>query len=176
MPSTYGDIMSSDVSLAPSLPPHILLHSFHSPFHFLPSFCSEFFPFCVIAHTLFCLFLIFPTFSAFCPFSGHPWFLISGVLTTSPHFPSSDPSGPETPSSSAHRPLPPPKVLTPRHTAVCTAVDSLGLWGGLVAKAHLSPWRCLSWCVGGVVWGGGGYLVIVSPFSQWWAVYSALPF
>ena len=64
-------------------------------------------------------------------------FLISFVLTTSPHFYSSDPSGPETPSFSAHRPLPLPKVLTPQHTALCAAVHTLGLRRGLIAKACL---------------------------------------
>ena len=131
------------LSLITSFSTHFTLLSVSFPPSALCPSCSVWLP------TPFCLFLIFPTFSAFYPFSGHPWFLISGVLTTSPHFPSSDPSGPETPSFSAHHPLPPPKVLTPRHTDVCAVVDSLGLWGGLVAKAHLSPWRCLSWCVCG---------------------------
>ena len=92
----------------------------------------------LVAHICF-VSLTFSTFSAFCPFSGHPWFLISCVLTTSPHFPSSDPSGPGSPSSSAHCPLPPPEVLTPQHTALCAAVHTLGLWRGLIAKVCLSP-------------------------------------
>ena len=70
--------------------------------------------------------------------------LISCVQTTSPHLPSSDPSGPETPSFSVLRPLPPPKVLTPQHTAFCAAVHTLSLRKGLIAKACLYPWWCLS--------------------------------
>ena len=130
---------SGALFLVPALPPHILPLSTHTPFYFLPSFCSVSFLVSLVVHILFCLSLIISTFSAFCPFSGHPWFLISCVLTTSPHFPSSDPSGPETPSSSTHCPLPPPEVLTPQHTALCAAVYTLGLWRGLIAKVCLSP-------------------------------------
>ena len=140
---------SGALFLAPALPPHILPLSSPSPFCFLPSFCSVSFLVSLGAHILFCLSLIISTFSAFCPFSGHPWFLISCVLTTSPHFPSSDPSGPETHSFSVHRPLPPPKVLTPQHTALCAAVHTLSLQRGLIAKASLSTRGCLSWCVCG---------------------------
>ena len=141
-------MLSDVISLAPSLCPHILLHSFHSPFCFLPSFCSVSFLFCVVAHNLFCLFLIsyILLFGLFMFFLGFP---ISCVLTISPHFPSSHPSGPETPSFPVHHPLPPPKVLTPQHTALCAAVHTLSLRRGLIAKVCLSPWWCLSWCVCG---------------------------
>ena len=135
--------MSSDVLfLAPSLPLHIFPHSSLSflfpSLHLLcllPIFLGCSCPVLLLSLTS----LIFSTFSAFCPFSGHPWFLISCVLTTSPHFSSSDPSGPETPSFSVRCPLPPPKVLTPQHTALCAAVHTLGLWRGLIAKVCLSP-------------------------------------
>jgi len=105
----------------------------------------------VFPHTLFCLFLlVLPSFLHFLLFVLYRvilGFLVSRVLTTSPHSPSSDPSGPETPSSSAHRPLPPPKMLTPQHTTLCAALHTLGLRRGLIAKVCLSPWGCLSWCV-----------------------------
>ena len=128
--------------LAPSLPPHVLPHSSHSLYaSFPPSAVS---PSCFVAHILFCLFpLLLSSFLHFCfvfffsPLAFILGFLISFVLTTSPHFSSSDPSGPETPSFSAHRPLPLPKVLTPQHTALCAAVHTLGLRRGLIAKACL---------------------------------------
>ena len=86
----------------------------------------------VVTHILFCLFLLllsfFLHFLLSAPLLVILGFLVSCVLTPSPHFPSSDPSGPETPSFSAHRPLPPPKVLTPQHAALCSAVHTLGLW------------------------------------------------
>lgn len=134
--------------LAPSLPPHILPHSSHSLYvSFPPSAVS---PSCFVAHILFCLFPLllssFLYFLVFAPLAFILGFLISYVLTTSPHFASSDPSRPETPSFSAHCPLPPPKVLTPQHTALCAAVHTLGLGRGLIAKVCLSP-GCLSCCV-----------------------------
>ena len=156
--------------LAPSLPPHILPLSSHSLFCFLPSFCSVSFLFSLVAHILFCLFLLssFLHFLLFAPLPFILDFLISCALTTSPHFPSSDPSGPETPSFSAHRPLPPPKVLTPQHTALCAAVHTLGLRRDLIAKVCLSPGGAIVVYASG---GGGGYLVIGFPFSQWRGMY-----
>ena len=139
---------SSDILfLAPSLPPHILPHSSCSPFYFRP-FCSVLSPSCFVwlptpCFVSFSFFLYFLLFGPFLVIIGFP---ISCVLTTSPHFPSSDPSGPETPSFWVHRPLPPPEVLTPQHTALCAAVHILGL----IAKACLAPF-------GGAlvsVWGG----------------------
>ena len=143
--------MSPDaLFLARSLSPHILPHSSHSLFCFLLSCCSVSFLVCVVA-TLFRLFFLLLSsilhFVFFKPFSGCHCFFFSCVLTISPHFPSSDPSGPETSSFSAHRPFPPPKVLTLQHTALCAAVHTLGLWRGLVAKACLSPFQCHSWYV-----------------------------
>ena len=148
----YRDLSSPVVLfLAPSHPPHILPHSSHSLFCFLPSFCSVFFLFVWLPVSCFAsfsccshLFYIFCFLLFFLIIVG---FLISCVLVTSPHLPSSYPSGPETPSFSAHRPLPPLKVLTPQHTALCAAVHTLGLWRGLVAKACLSPFQCHSWYV-----------------------------
>ena len=157
---------SAALFLAPSLPPHILPLSSHSLFCFLPSFCSVSFLFSLVAHILFCLFLLssFLHFLLFSPFLVILGFLISCALTTSPHFPSSDPSGPETPSFSAHCSLPPPKVLTPQHTALCAAVHTLGLQRDLIAKVCLSPGGAIVVYTSG---GGGGYLVIGFPFSQW---------
>ena len=133
-----------------SLSPHILPHASHSLFCSFPSCCSVSFLVCVVA-TLFRLFFSLLSsilhFVFFKLFSGCHCFFFSCVLTISPHFYSSDPSGPETPSFSAHRPLPLPNVLTPQHTALCAAVHTLGLRRGLVAKACLSPWGCLSWGV-----------------------------
>ena len=156
----------------PSLPPHILLRSFHS-FLFPPLLLLCVLPVLWLPTPCFASFSFFLHFLLFAPFPVVLDFLVSYVLTPSSHFPSSDPSGPEIPSFSAHRPLPPPKVLSPKHTALCAAVHTLGLRRGLVAKAHLCPWRCLSWCVLG---GGLGWWWIVSPFSQWWALYGVLPF
>ena len=129
--------------LAPSLPPHVLPHSSHYLYASFPPPAVS--PSCFVAHILFCLFpLLLSSFLHFCFFffffallAFILGFLISFVLTTSPHFYSSDPSGPETPSFSAHRPLPLPKVLTPQHTALCAAVHTLGLRRGLIAKACL---------------------------------------
>ena len=132
----YRALTSSDalflapVSVLTSFPMHLTL--FSVPFLLLLS------PSCLVWLPTFSFAsLIVSTFSVFWPFSG---FLASCVLTTSPHFPSSDPSGPESPSFSAHRPLPPPKVRTPQHTALCAAVHTLGLQRGLIAKVCLSPW------------------------------------
>ena len=111
----------------------------------LPSFCSVSFLLSVVAQVLFCFFLLllssFLHFLLFAPFPVILAFLLSCVLTTSPHLPSSDPSGPETPSFSAHHLLPPPKVLTPQHTSLCAAVHTLGFWRGLIVKVSLSPLR-----------------------------------
>ena len=148
--------LSSGCSLPGSFSPFSHPSPFISfPFHFLPS-CSVFVFFVGPSPVL--LLSFFPLssflhFLLFAPFLVILGFLVSCVLTTSPHFPSSDPSGPETPSSSAHRPLPPPKVLTPQHTALCAAVHTLGLRRGLIAKVCLSPWQCLIWRCGGKGWG-----------------------
>ena len=123
-------------SLSPSSHPSPFISlSFLFPFLFL--LCLVFFvgPSPVLLHSF--SILIFSTYSVFCPFSLG--FLISCVLTTSPHLPSSDPSGPETLSFSAHHTFPPPKVLTPQHTALSAAVHTLGLWRCLIAKVCLSP-------------------------------------
>ena len=147
---------SSDaLFLAPSLPPHILPLSPHSLFCFLPSFCSVSFLFSLVAHILFCLFLLssFLHFLLFAPLPFILDFLISCALTTSPHFPSSDPSGPETPSFSALRPLPPPKVLTPQHTALCAASCSHpGPPEGPHCQSVSVTWWCHS-CI--CIWGWG---------------------
>ena len=148
-------LTSSDaLFLARCLPPHILPHASRSLFFSLPSCCSVSFLVSLVVQFLFCLFLLllsfFLPFLLFGPFLIVLSFLVSCVLTTSPHFPSSDPSGPETPSFSVHRPLPPPKVLTPQHTALCAAVHTLGLRRGLIAKACLSPWQCLTGVAGRV--------------------------
>ena len=170
---------SEDILWCP-LPGSLSPSSHPSPFIslslcFLPSFCCVSFLFCcphpVVPLSL--ASLIFSTFSAFCPFSGHPW--LSHLLcpeTTSPHFLSSDPSGPEIPSFSAHRPLLPPKVLTPQHTALCVTVHTLGLWRGLIAKACLYPWWCLIGSIGGwglKVWGWvAREWTPLYPFLHWW--------
>jgi len=96
----------------------------------LPTSCFASFPCFFHVFYIFCFFF-------FAPLAFILGFLIPFVLTTSPHFPSSDPSGPETPSFSAHFPFPLPKVLTPQHTAFCAAVHTLSLWRGLIAKACL---------------------------------------
>ena len=49
------------------------------------------------------------------------------VLTTSPRLPPSDP-----PPFHAHHPLPPPKVLTPQHTALCVIQHPHLPWEGSV--------------------------------------------
>lgn len=112
-------------------------------------------------------FLLLPSsilhFLLFAPFLVILGFPISCVLTTSPHFPSSDPLGPETLSFSA----PPPKVLTPPHTALCATVHTLGLQRGLIAKASLSAWGalvgvCVCWKEVGV---GGEYQGVWPTFS-----------
>ena len=138
-PQSLGS--SGALFLAPALPPHILPLSTHTPFYFLPSFCSVSFLLSVVAHVLFCLFLLLLSsclhFLLSLPFLVIFGFLVSCVLTTSPYFPSSDPSGPETPSFLIHCPLPPPEVLTPQHTALCAAVHNLSLQRGLIDKACL---------------------------------------
>ena len=124
MPSSWLPL-----SLLTSLPFHLTLFSvcFHpsalSPSYFLWLPMS-----CFVSFSSFLHFLLFA------PFLVILGFLVSGVLTTSPHFPSSDPSGPETPSSSAHRPLPPPEVLTPQHTALCAAVTPWASGGASLSK------------------------------------------
>lgn len=154
-------------SWLPSLPPHILPRSSHSLYVSFPP--SAVAPSCFVAHTLFCLFLLllssFLHFLFFAPLPFIFGFLISCVLTTSPHLPSSDPSGPETPSCSVHHPLSPTKVLTPQRTALCAAVHTLSLRRGLIAKACLSPWQCLTGVVGRVygVWPGRKGLGFFSP-------------
>ena len=164
-------------SWLPSLSSHIL-HSCHSLFCFLLSFSSVFLLFCVVAHNLFCLFHLFLScflhFLLFTPLLIVLGFLISCALTTSPHFPSSDPSGPETPSFSAHRPLPPPKVLTPQHTALCAAVHTLRLWRGLLPK-HVCPHGSALVGVSLWVYWLGGQLGIRFAFSQWKGVYRVPP-
>ena len=134
---SYHPMTSS--SWLPSVPPHILPHSSHSLYVSFPPPAVS--PSCFVAHILFCLFLLllssFLHFLFFAPLSFILGFLISCVLTTSPHLPSSDPSGPETPSFSAYRALSPPKVLTPQHTALCAAVHNLSLQRGLIDKACL---------------------------------------
>ena len=117
----------------------------------------------MVASILFCIFLLllssFLHFLLFVPFLVILGFLISCVLTTSPHLPSSDPSGPETPSFSAHHPLLPPEVLTPRHTALCAAVHTLGFRRSSLPK-RVCP---LGGALVGVcvwLWGWSGYIGI----------------
>ena len=110
------------LSLLKSCPTHLTLLCVSFP----PSAPS---PSCFVRLPTPCFasFSFFPTFLLFVPLWVILSFLVSCVLTTSPHLPSSDPSGPETPSSSAHCPLPPPGVLTAQNTALCAAVHTLGL-------------------------------------------------
>ena len=125
-----------------SLPSHILPGSSHSLFCFLPSFCSVSFlsdvigPFSFASFSCFAhLFYIF----CLCLHSDCLCFLTFCVLTTSSHLPSSDLSGPETPSSSAHHPLPPPTVLTPHHTAPCAVVSPWASRGASLPKDVCPP-------------------------------------
>ena len=153
------------LSLLTSFPTHVTLFSVPFP----PAAVS--FLVSLVVQFLSCLFLLllsfFLHFLLIGPILIVLSFLVSCVLTTSPHFPSSDPSGPETPSFSAHRPLPLPKVLTPQHTALCAADHMLGLLRGLIAKACLSPWQCLTGVAGRVygMWAGRKGLGFFSPYG-----------
>ena len=129
------------LSLLTSFPMHLTLFSVCfptaalSPSWFLWLFKSCFVSFSRCSHLsfIFCFLALF-------------WSsLVSHLLCPDrlPHLPSSDLSGPETPSFSAHHPLPPPKVLTLRHTALCAAVHTLGLRRGLIAKGCLCPGSAL---------------------------------
>ena len=138
--------MSSDaLFLAPSSSSHHS-HSSRSLFGFLPSICSVSFLFPLVAQVLFCFFLLllssFLHFLLFAPFLVTLVFLVSCVLTTSPHFPSSDPSGPETPSFSAY----PPRHLLTSYSPLCICSHP-GPLEVLISKACLSPWQCLGWYV-----------------------------
>ena len=168
--TSSGALSLAPLSLLASFPMHLTLFS-------IPSLLPWSLP-CFVCLLTFCFaFLLLPSsilhFLLFAPFLVILGFPISCVLTTSPHFPSSDPLGPETISLSA----PPPKVLTPPHTALCAAVHTLGLQRGLVAKASLSPWGCLSWCVCvGRRWGLGVSTKGYGPLSpRGWGIQPTTP-
>ena len=125
------------LSLLTSFPTHLTLFSVPFP----PAAVS--FLVSLVVQFLSCLFLLllsfFLHFLLFGPILIVLSFLVSCVLTTSPHFPSSDPSGPETPSFSAHHPLPSP----PHHTALCASVHTLGLRRSSLPRCVCPPGSAL---------------------------------